>query len=85
MLLYGLFTEKSITSLSSTGMLDRSRMALCVFMFGVLAFNPFSSLIGQSSNSVGSFVNSRVHDGGRMLFGLEESGKQKFKNTVNLD
>ncbi|KAJ8297991.1 hypothetical protein KUTeg_024522 [Tegillarca granosa] len=29
------------------GMLDRSRMVLCIFMFGILAFNPFGFLVNS--------------------------------------
>lgn len=34
-------------------MRDQTRMALCIFMFAVLAFNPFGILLGSSSNSDG--------------------------------
>ena len=62
-------TDSSSVSL---GMMDRHRMIVCVFLFGILAFNPFSSLIGSDSgngglNGDGSFGNSRkilgVEDG----------------------
>ena len=32
----------------TNGLLDRTRIALCVFMFAVLAFNPFGILFDQS-------------------------------------
>jgi len=59
----------------SLGMMDRHRMIVCVFLFGILAFNPFSSLIGNDAGDVGlngggSFGNSRkilgVEDGSDM-------------------
>ncbi len=51
-------------------------MALCVFVFGILAFNPMSSLIGQGNSGLSGMVNNKVHDGGRMLFSLEEDAGQ---------
>jgi uncharacterized membrane protein SpoIIM required for sporulation len=35
------------------GMADKSRFALCVFMFSILAFNPFGSMLGSIGSSAG--------------------------------
>jgi hypothetical protein len=53
----------------NSGMMDRSRLTLCVFMFAVLAFNPFSLLFGSKMSSVGS-ENSGHY--GRTLQSFEE-------------
>ena len=58
----------------TVGLLDRTRLALCVFMFAVLAFNPFGILFDKG------FAGMQVEDSfqsgtgtGRSLFG--EAGK----------
>ncbi|XP_056390075.1 sterol regulatory element-binding protein 1 isoform X2 [Hyla sarda] len=53
----------------STGMLDRSRMALCVFVFLCLSFNPLSFLMGGSSSQKVS-EGSSFHAGGRSMLGV---------------
>ena len=58
--------------ISSPGMMDRSRMVLCVFMFAVLAFNPFNMILGGSGRN----VENAVHHG-RTLQGLEDRGIQR--------
>ena len=56
------------------GMLDRSRMALCVFMFAIIAFNPFSMLVAKGGQLDGVF-SDRMHNGGRMLHSVGGLGK----------
>lgn len=41
--------ERPLPSPGSQGMLDRSRMALCAFVFLCLSFNPLASLLRGSS------------------------------------
>ncbi|XP_012940196.2 sterol regulatory element-binding protein 1 [Aplysia californica] len=43
-----LLGEEATYSLTNSGMLDRSRIFLCMFMFCVLAFNPFNYFFGPS-------------------------------------
>ncbi|XP_041360280.1 sterol regulatory element-binding protein 1-like isoform X2 [Gigantopelta aegis] len=59
--------------ISPAGMLDRSRMVLCVFMFGILAFNPFNMILGGSNTNVES---PGYH--GRTLQGLNEKVGQSW-------
>jgi len=53
-----------------TGMLDRTRMSLCMLMFTVLIFNPFNLLIGSNTGSlleggIGPAEYAQMgHDGG---------------------
>ena len=55
------------------GMMDRSRLALCVFMLGVLAFNPFNLLF--ASQLQGPVADTSGHTG-RTLQGFEEEPGQ---------
>ncbi|KAM6423751.1 sterol regulatory element-binding protein 1 isoform 2-T2 [Liasis olivaceus] len=48
-------------SAGSLGMLDRSRMALCAFVFLCLSFNPLSSLLGGSGARSTSLVSTYGH------------------------
>ncbi|XP_073414597.1 sterol regulatory element-binding protein 1 isoform X2 [Dendrobates tinctorius] len=61
--------KEEIPSPPGTGMLDRSRMALCVFVFLCLSFNPLSFLMGGSSNSEASGSPS-YHGSGRSMLGV---------------
>ena len=56
--------ETTTTTLG--GMLDRSRMTLCVFMFAILAFNPFTSLLSSSGSQLDG-AGGGGHGGGRTL------------------
>uniref|UniRef100_A0A0B8RP38 Sterol regulatory element-binding protein 1 n=1 Tax=Philothamnus irregularis TaxID=1899461 RepID=A0A0B8RP38_9SAUR len=61
----------------SLGMLDRSRMALCTFVFLCLSFNPLSSLLGGVSFRGSSEGFS--HDGSkRSILATEESENAAF-------
>uniref|UniRef100_A0A8C5RLL8 Sterol regulatory element-binding protein 1 n=1 Tax=Laticauda laticaudata TaxID=8630 RepID=A0A8C5RLL8_LATLA len=56
----------------SLGMLDRSRMALCTFVFLCLSFNPLSSLLGGVS--LGGPSEAFGHDGSRRsILAMDES------------
>ncbi|XP_072170768.1 sterol regulatory element-binding protein 1-like isoform X1 [Diadema setosum] len=53
-------------TLGPTGLLDRTRLVLCVFMFSILAFNPFGFLINKGFESYvfGSSSSESGHSGG---------------------
>lgn len=73
--------QQQLPTMNPAGMRDRSRVALCVFMFAVLAFNPMGILLktGVDDGEVASFAAapaaaaassddySMPHNGGRML------------------
>lgn len=58
--------KQEIPSPPGTGMLDRSRMALCVFVFLCLSFNPLSFLMGGSTSQKVS-ESSFFHGSGRSM------------------
>ncbi|XP_060116843.1 sterol regulatory element-binding protein 1-like [Heteronotia binoei] len=58
--------EAQTLSPGSLGMLDRSRMALCAFVFLCLSFNPLSSILGGSSSSDPSEIASSSGPGRTM-------------------
>ena len=66
--------------LSKAGMHDRSRSMLCVFMFAIMAFNPFSSFF-KSSAKVGMDID-HVHGAMRTLQGSEESMHYHFVDLM---
>ncbi|XP_041431773.1 sterol regulatory element-binding protein 1 isoform X2 [Xenopus laevis] len=58
--------KQEVPSPRSAGMLDRSRMALCAFVFLCLSFNPLSFLMG-SSKSYDSLDSGSYHGAGRSM------------------
>ncbi|NXO98322.1 SRBP1 protein, partial [Certhia brachydactyla] len=63
--------ERPPPSPSSQGMLDRSRMALCTFVFLCLSFNPLASLL-RGSGSPAPLGNQDIAGPGRSI--MAESG-----------
>eukprot|EP00062_Callorhinchus_milii_P019894 gi/632974945/ref/XP_007903954.1/ PREDICTED: sterol regulatory element-binding protein 1 isoform X3 [Callorhinchus milii] len=63
------FVKQELASSSSIGMLDRSRMVLCTFVFLCLSFNPLASLIGRSDSS-SSLERGPYHGAGRSMLGV---------------
>ncbi|XP_033098326.1 sterol regulatory element-binding protein 1-like isoform X2 [Anneissia japonica] len=57
---------------SPGGMLDRTRMGLCIFLFAVLAFNPFGSLITNQDAPSGEY------GGGRTLLATDIQAEQSW-------
>ncbi|KAM9744760.1 sterol regulatory element-binding protein 1 [Menidia menidia] len=57
---------------SASGMLDRSRMALCAFTLLFLSLNPLASLLCSSgSSSAGSPADVSAHHAGRNVLGVD--------------
>ncbi|XP_025084954.1 sterol regulatory element-binding protein 1-like isoform X2 [Pomacea canaliculata] len=69
--------EKSSFEVISNRMLDRSRIVLCVFMFAVLAFNPFSLLFSNKQA-----VGDEYGHSGRTLLGLHASVSQDWRQYL---
>ncbi|XP_069501826.1 sterol regulatory element-binding protein 1 isoform X4 [Ambystoma mexicanum] len=66
--------KQELHSPTSLGMLDRSRMALCAFVFLCLSFNPLTFLIGSATNW-GSADSAGYHGTSRSMLGMETTGK----------
>ncbi|XP_069501822.1 sterol regulatory element-binding protein 1 isoform X2 [Ambystoma mexicanum] len=62
--------KQELHSPTSLGMLDRSRMALCAFVFLCLSFNPLTFLIGSATNW-GSADSAGYHGTSRSMLGME--------------
>ena len=61
---------------TTLGMMDRSRMVLCMFMFTILIVNPFSKTFSLTSESAaGGEDYMRQHGGGRNVLDYEGHGK----------
>ncbi|XP_068943994.1 sterol regulatory element-binding protein 1 isoform X2 [Petaurus breviceps papuanus] len=66
--------QEQLPSPSSLGMLDRSRLALCAFVFLCLSFNPLASLLGRSSGQSQADSTTVYHSPGRNVLGTEGKG-----------
>ncbi|XP_053327646.1 sterol regulatory element-binding protein 1 isoform X2 [Spea bombifrons] len=73
--------KQEIPSPPSSGMLDRSRMALCVFVFLCLSFNPLSFLMGGSS-SHDAPESSGFHGSGRSMLAAESSEPSSWSSWL---
>lgn len=59
----------------SRGMLDRSRLALCVLVFLCVSCNPLASLLGSRGPAGPSDATSVYHGPGRSMLGAEGRGR----------
>ncbi|KAM5151980.1 sterol regulatory element-binding protein 1 isoform 2-T2 [Mantella aurantiaca] len=66
--------KQELPSPPGSGMLDRSRMALCVFVFLCLSFNPLSFLMGGSRSQEAS-DGPTFHGGGRSMLEMSSSSE----------
>lgn len=68
----------------SFGMLDRSRMVLCMFMFTFLAFNPFTFLVNRLRP--GSWIDGAqtVHPARNILSSDADDGSLSWNDFVNV-
>ncbi|XP_067390269.1 sterol regulatory element-binding protein 1 [Emydura macquarii macquarii] len=64
--------EQQLLSAGSLGMLDRSRMALCAFVFLCLSFNPLASLL-RGAGPEGAIESGGSSGPGRSIMGEPES------------
>ena len=57
------------------GLSETVRMTLCVFVFGILAFNPLGMIFDSGMDSADS---ESMHGAGRVLQSTEEDGAGKL-------
>lgn len=61
-----------------SGMLDRSRMALCAFTFLFLSLNPLAALLCSSGGgSAGNAAEITTHHTSRSVLGVDIAGMDK--------
>ncbi|XP_051876845.1 sterol regulatory element-binding protein 1 isoform X2 [Pristis pectinata] len=65
---------------TSVGMLDRSRMVLCTFVFLCLSFNPLASLMGGSD--IRLVENGEYHGAGRSMLGFSVEASSSWFSWV---
>ncbi|XP_043944870.1 sterol regulatory element-binding protein 1 [Protopterus annectens] len=65
--------KRELSSPVSLGMMDRSRMALCVFVIFCLSFNPLGLLMGGGVSSRAA-ETADYHSSGRNILGVDTSG-----------
>lgn len=76
MKLISIFSETDMTAngfgmTAINSMRDQTRMAMCIFMFAVLAFNPFGALLSPGTRNIDLGAASGT---GRTLQGLPDEG-----------
>uniref|UniRef100_A0A8C5PYT1 Sterol regulatory element-binding protein 1 n=1 Tax=Leptobrachium leishanense TaxID=445787 RepID=A0A8C5PYT1_9ANUR len=71
--------KQELPASPSSGMLDRSRMALCAFVFLCLSFNPLSFLMG-GSKSQETADSSTFHGSGRSMLEMEYSESSSWSS-----
>lgn len=67
-------------SLGQRGMLDTSRMMLCMFMLAVVAFNP----LGLALDGARSFSSHVSYSRGRNILSSDDRGKRCTRKKLNL-
>lgn len=74
--------EDSSDSFLTRGMMDRTRIMLCMFVFGILAFNPFSYFLNVAGGGLG-FDDSTGHTG-RVILSEDAAGEGNILALVSI-